>query len=501
MMFGCDGCITRSKNKHGSHKVKIVYSSSSLQLAKDVRQLLLKYELVAQLYKIKVKYKGEYRSSWQVVLQDVDQLNKFLSTIGFVGEKQTKGLNFLDGCSEKTNRNIDLIPPEIWQLLNARFVNGKTHYNCRRKLKTGGDKGRGKEGHCGTKGRSINRAVLSKIAGYLDKDDELNKIASSDVVWDEIISISYIGDHQTYDISMPFSPNFVVDGFVTHNTNVMLNLALNLYERGHSVLFIPLEMNRHDLINRMIANRCDIPHDKIARIGELDKAERDKIRQKIDAAKIWLEGTDAAKLYILDSDERTSVSRLKRELEKKALVFKPKVVIIDYVANLEPDIRFGQRNDLEIGEILKSLRFLGKQYGFHIISAAQMGRSAIKAMKESGFNSSSVDSTSIRGSHEYSADADNIFALIKVPNEEDKLKIYSLKARYGPSGQTAELGVNPQYCRVYGTMTASLQSHEIDALFKEPPELSQTKKPTVVFNTTNDEEFDKPMDDLSSLGI
>ncbi len=250
---------------------------------------------------------------------------------------------------------------------------------------------------------------------------------------DDTINVGFKSQHMTL---------FVAD-VGGHKTNMMLNIALNIFDRGHSVLFIPLEMGRFDLINRITANRLNISFDKLAKPQLLSSEEMTKIKE----AKIW--DSHKYKFCILDAQERTSVSSLKHEIEKRAFTFKPKVVIIDYVANLKPDRTFGSRNDLEIGEILKSLRFLGKRYGFHTISAAQMGRAAIKALREG--KDDAVDSTSIRGSHEYAADADTIFALMRVPNEEDKLKINTIKARHGRSGFTNELRVDAAHCLISST--------------------------------------------------
>lgn len=229
-----------------------------------------------------------------------------------------------------------------------------------------------------------------------------------------------------------------------HKTNMMLNVALSIYERGHSVLFIPLEMTRIDLMNRVLANKANIHYSKIANPELLSDEEMNRMRE----CTIW-NPENQARFCILDADERTSVSSLQREIEKRAFAFKPDVVIIDYIGIVQPDVRFGQRNDIEIGEILKSLRFLGKKYEFHIVSAAQMNRQAIKSLREG--KESALDSTSIHGSHQYSADSDTIFALQKYKDEPNRLSITAIKARHGPMGIKRELNVDPAHCRITST--------------------------------------------------
>jgi len=283
------------------------------------------------------------------------------------------------------------------------------------------------------------RSVLTSISEIRDeyiKDleyrrDNMDKVVRCGIPEiDNIVNVGFRPQHLTL---------FVAD-VGSHKTNMMLNIALNLYDRKHSVLFIPLEMGRLDLTNRIIANRASINYNKLACPEMLSNEEWDRIRN----CKVWLD--DNHRFCILDADDRTSVSQLQHEIEKRSMVFHPDVIIIDYIANLKPDRRFGDRNDLEIGEILKSLRFLGKKHKFHIISAAQMGRAAIKALRDD--TSAVPDSTSIRGSHEYSADSDTIFGLLKLPDENDKIKVINIKARHGPSGGHSELRVYPEYCRI-----------------------------------------------------
>jgi len=226
-----------------------------------------------------------------------------------------------------------------------------------------------------------------------------------------------------------------------HKTNMMLNIGLRLAENGHGVLFIPLEMNRLDLMNRIVANRVGIDMTLLANPDKLD----DKHFEMISQSDMWEKSQQY--FHILDADERTSVLTLKHEIENKAAQFKPKVVIIDYVDNLEVDrsSKYGQRH-IEIGEILKALRFLGKKYGFHVISAAQMNRAAIKAWREG--KEEAIDSTAIHGSHQYSADSDTIFGILKVKDEPNRIKLHVIKARHGPQGQTYDLNVDPAHCLI-----------------------------------------------------
>ena len=252
-----------------------------------------------------------------------------------------------------------------------------------------------------------------------------------------------------------------------HKTNVMLNVALNIYDRGYNVLLVPLEMPRDDITNRIVANRVGINAEKLARPEMLSDAELDKIRD----AKMWVEKD--SRFCILDADERTSVSALRHEIDKHIVVFKPHVVVIDYADLLQINVGRNSIRSFEIGEMLKNLRFMGKKYNFHIITAAQMNRAAIKSLREG--KDEALDSTAVHGSHSYSADSDTIFGLMKVPGETDKIKIYTIKARHGPSAQLGELRVDPMHCLVSSTDDMLSLTSEVeldDDLNRTPDEIS-----------------------------
>src|SRR5207248_3014353 len=60
--------------------------------------------------------------------------------------------------------------------------------------------------HVGT--RSPQRATLALLAEVLDARD-LELLATSDIWWDEVVSIVYVGDEQVYDLTVPHVHNFV----------------------------------------------------------------------------------------------------------------------------------------------------------------------------------------------------------------------------------------------------------------------------------------------------
>ena len=69
----------------------------------------------------------------------------------------------------------------------------------------------------GRQRNSIGRERLWNIAEALD-NDLLRMFASSDVYWDEILSITKIGIRKVFDATVPGYANFIANDIVVHNS-------------------------------------------------------------------------------------------------------------------------------------------------------------------------------------------------------------------------------------------------------------------------------------------
>lgn len=64
---------------------------------------------------------------------------------------------------------------------------------------------------------AAGRERLHRVAQVLD-DDGLHLLSDSDLLWDQVSSIEYVGEQQVYDATVPVTHNFVAEGIVTHNS-------------------------------------------------------------------------------------------------------------------------------------------------------------------------------------------------------------------------------------------------------------------------------------------
>jgi replicative DNA helicase len=249
-----------------------------------------------------------------------------------------------------------------------------------------------------------------------------------------------------------------VGGF---KSSMMLNIGLNVWRNGFDVLFVPLEMHRDQMWRRACARESRIKIEDITRnIKDLTDEQMEKMREM---NKKWEE--NPAKFFMMEEPGNTTVVKIRRQIERNIELIKPKLVVIDYVANLEAHKNRYGRNDLEIGDMLKTMRQMGKDNNFAVLSAAQLGREALKRVRKLGGDrdKTSINSEDIRGSHEYSADADNIFAQLKHTQQPSNLlDIFCVKSRNGPTTfENGKIRATLEIFPEFGLITSSNYGEQI----------------------------------------
>lgn len=223
----------------------------------------------------------------------------------------------------------------------------------------------------------------------------------------------------------------------SYKTTMMLNVSINIWKHSHkNVLFVPLEMPKEIIVKKILSRETGVPFSRLMNPETLTDDDIDKIQKE---QKSW--ESLPARFYVMESMERTSVSMIRREIFRHIDIFNPNIIVIDYISNMKSDTSYRDRNDLEIGSILKDLRALALKSRFAVISGAQLGREALKRIRKNIASNATAHSEDIRGSHEFAADSDYIFAQFKDPNQPHEALILTvIKSRYGgnifPNGDT-----------------------------------------------------------------
>jgi uncharacterized protein len=195
-MFSCDGTIYFEKER-----CRISYSSSSKKMILQIQGLLLKLDILSKIRTKKTKKRDNYEL--EILEQNIDD---YISKIGFFGKKETK---IKKSKIKIKNPNLDTIPKEIWKEFKPKNywkdIGKEFNYKTPKAIRS-------------SINYSPSRDKLLKIAKK-ENNKELEKIATSDIFWDEIKEIKTLkGNFDVYDITVLKNHNFIANNIIIHNS-------------------------------------------------------------------------------------------------------------------------------------------------------------------------------------------------------------------------------------------------------------------------------------------
>ena len=212
--------------------------------------------------------------------------------------------------------------------------------------------------------RGLSRPQLRKIADWSD-DDELQQFATSDVWWDEIVSIEPAGEEETYDLTVPVHHNFVADDLIVHNSALVTNIAENAaIDHGMPVALFSLEMSETELAQRFVASQGRIKGDEL-RKGRVPDSKWPKILQA--SARLA-----AAPLYVDDSSD-VGIIEIRAKARRLHQQHPLGLIIIDYLQLMRPDGRVESRVQ-QVGEMSRGLKILARELNVPVIALSQLSR-------------------------------------------------------------------------------------------------------------------------------
>lgn len=200
-LFHADGSLTKKK-KYNNCTVRL--ATISRDLAYQVQHLLLRVGLVSRVSEDSHSASG-YRTKvsriYSVAISDQVNVKGFMSKVGFLGEKnaeaQSKVGDFLSYPG-----SIDRLP--LWvtdRILEIKNAKSLSHTDV------------GYRAY----GKRISRERAAKVGKNLGSR-VICDMASSDLYWDEVVSIETTGKEPCYDVSVEEFHNFCCDDFLVHNS-------------------------------------------------------------------------------------------------------------------------------------------------------------------------------------------------------------------------------------------------------------------------------------------
>ena len=242
-IFDTDGTVYRNG---------IELTVKSNKLAQGVLYGLLCFGIFSTLKEKMVKNKRYHK----VIIEDVRNRNLFYNHVGFCHQNKRRKLR--NSINVKSNPNLDLIP-KIGNLLRKCKNDMKVKYPRATSYR--------RYEEYASSNRNPSRASLCKILKYFRANQQLDvtppefylleKLANSDVFWDEIVEIEEGEEDYVYDVTVPDKGNFIGNGVILHNTEaaflpVLHQLLLLPREPGIKIVYVtPLRALNRDMLERL----------------------------------------------------------------------------------------------------------------------------------------------------------------------------------------------------------------------------------------------------------
>jgi replicative DNA helicase len=353
-LFAADGwaCVLKSG------QAQLGFASVSQKMIRQVQHLLLRFGVIAKLKKRRVKYKDSRRTAFQLDITDAHSIRTFVNEIGIFGKEEATEavLEALEKRNYQTNR--DLIPMDVWSNL-AESKGAESWASLARRA----------EIRCQTNvhvgRRAPTRGRLRRLADALD-DKFLQNLASSEIYWDEIVSIEYAGEKQVYDLTIPETHNFVANDICVHNTALCLTLAQNAATMEQAVVAIfSLEMSKEQLVMRMLSSEAKVDAHRF-RSGYLTRDEWGRLAEAIGTL-------SEAKIFI---DDTPGISVLEMRAKTRRLIAEQKrldLIVVDYLQLMSGSRRSESRQQ-EVSAISRELKGLAKELGVPVVALSQLSR-------------------------------------------------------------------------------------------------------------------------------
>jgi len=210
-LWATDGNISNKLIKGRKKSAAIYYASSSQQLANQVQHLLLRTSIPSTVRSVPSS-KG-YRTMYHVAIEGKENQLCFLKQIGSAGTRGQIIPSLIQDLEKiEAHPNYDVIPKGAWNLYvnPARIRAGLSWRDVASKLGMS---------YCGSSlfRSGISRERMQRLISFLPEKALVN-LAEQPILWDEIVSITPLGEEPVYDATVEEVHNFLANDIFVHNS-------------------------------------------------------------------------------------------------------------------------------------------------------------------------------------------------------------------------------------------------------------------------------------------
>lgn len=197
--------------------LSLFYATSSERMAHQLQHLLLRLKIISRVRRVEFPYK-EGRVGYQVFVTGSDNFRSFYEEIGlhFISAERRQKLEHMILDDPQSWSSKDVVPLGVKEIVRReKSALGITWDQFSERTKVAQREFQASS--TATKS-GFTRNTVSRIAEFFDSD-ELRVYANNDIYWDKVVSIEYVGEEMTYDLTIEGTHNFIANDILVHNSH------------------------------------------------------------------------------------------------------------------------------------------------------------------------------------------------------------------------------------------------------------------------------------------
>jgi replicative DNA helicase len=354
-LFATGGWASVSK----AGRAKIGYESVSERLARGVQHLLLRFGVASEVRCGMLGYNG--RPTWLIDVTQAGSIRRFAAEIGILGKDEAVKAAVAAVDRRRSDASLDAMLAPSWQT----FAMNTGHPLRRQPVSVTAGTPSNDHWHVGTR---VPSGSTTAVLPDLRDTREFDAVASSDLSWDEIVSITYDGDEQVYDLSVPGLHNFVAGDVFVHNTSFALGAAANVaVSVQRPVMFFSMEMGNLELTKRLLAAEGRVEAKRLW-TGNIPETDWTRLSHAVGRLA-------EAPLFIDDNPHCTVMEMRAKARRIRARYGDLGLIVVDYIQLMSSSsARMAENRQVEVAEISRGLKILARELDCPVMALSQLNR-------------------------------------------------------------------------------------------------------------------------------
>ena len=220
------------------------YATSAYKLCRQLQDLLLRFGVVSRLAKKTFNYRYKNirkpKIGYVLYLYGYESINKFIRQISphIIGkDRQLEQLSSYYRQVPPHLESKDTLPSSIKELVKEekeklglawREIDERTGI-CMKEF----------YGRIKPYKKGFRRHTILQLAHFFESE-RLLRYVNSDIVWDNVLSVEYMGREETFDLEIEDTHNFIANGIIVHNSHSAA-YALISYRTAYLKANFPVE--------------------------------------------------------------------------------------------------------------------------------------------------------------------------------------------------------------------------------------------------------------------